>query len=168
MADPITLGLAGISIGSRLLGGLFGNKAAKQQRNAAIRSAQASAANQLAQLATRAEQERAAAQLEAQQQRELSLAEIGLAEASAADANVAGASVDAATASLRRRASIAQDITISNLDAVLEQLTQTALGVRVERDSRIANARAGVPSAASTVIDTLGFAAQTAIPLIRR
>ena len=167
MADPLTLGLAGVSIGSRLLGGLLGNSAKRQQIGLAVGSAQRSAKLQLSQLATRAAQERAAAQLESQTQREMSLAELGLAQASAADSNVAGASVDAATSSLKRKASIAQDTTLSNSDATLQQLMQTALGIRVERDSRIANARAGSPSALATGLDTLGFAAQTAIPLIR-
>jgi predicted dinucleotide-utilizing enzyme len=167
LADPITIGLAGVSIGSRLLGGLFGNAAKKRQIAASVREAQRSSALQLSQLSKRAEQERTAAQLEAQTQREMSLAELGLVQAAAADSNVAGASVDAVTNTLKRKASIAQDITLSNSDAALDQLIQTALGVRLERDARIANARAGNPSGAATALDTLGFAAQTAIPLIR-
>jgi hypothetical protein len=167
LADPITLGLAGISIGSRLLGGLFGNGAKKRQIAASIREAQRSSTLQLSQIQKRADQERTAAQLEAQTQREMSLAELGLVQAAAADSNVAGASVDAVTNTLKRKASIAQDITLTNSDAQLDQLIQTALGVRLERDSRIANARAGTPSTGATVLDTLGFAAQTAIPLIR-
>jgi hypothetical protein len=167
LADPITLGLAGLSIGSRLVGGLLGNKAANQQKRATIASAESAAALSLSQLQKRAAQERTAAQLDAQTQRELSLAEIGLAQASAADGNVAGASVDAATSSLKRKASIAQNITITNQDAVLDQLMQTALGVRIERDSRIAAARAGVPSGGALALDTLNSIAQTAIPLIR-
>lgn len=162
MCDPLTIGLTSVAIGSKIAGGIAANKAAKKQAAAITRNANESYGNQLADLSARAGEETSSAQFEAQNQRELSLAELGLNEAAAAEGNISGSTVDAATSALKRRANIAQDVTTSNLDAVLAQLARSARGAATERDSRIN----GAPQPQNFLFDTLGFAAQLAIPYL--
>lgn len=160
MCDPISIGLAGVALGSKVAGGIAANKAARKQREATIASANRSYGDQVADINARAGEETSAAQLSGQNIREMSLAELGLADASAADSNVSGATVDAGRSELARRASIASDVNTSNLDSVLAQLSRTARGAASERDSRIN----GAPQERSNLLDTLGFATQLAIP----
>lgn len=161
---PLAIALAGVSLASKIGGDLAGRAAANKMGSQMRANAGLAYSTTLSGLHARAGEEQAAAQLEGQNIREMSLVEQGLAQASAADNNVAGNSVIAATTGLQRRAQQAEDANLSNTDALLSQLMRQALGAKAEYQDRLAGAPRGA-SLGSIAVGDLGFAAGLASSL---
>lgn len=163
MCDPLSIALGGAALGTQVLGNTLQNKALSDNAKANEKASRASYRDLIGDLTGRASEERAAAQLEVQQTRELSLVELGLAQASAADSNVAGASIDAASAMLQRKAHLARTTTEANLDATNRQLGRAARSGSAEALNRINSAPQG-KSGTAIGLEALGLGINLAMP----